>query len=72
MVGEMEVHTTAYQGIDKMVKPIGNSGGILVRKIWTGKRVKNLLLDPIEAEKATITLTPPPRGTVQGFQPAGR
>jgi len=55
-----------------MVKPFGNSGGILVRKIWTGKRVKNLLLDPIEAEKATITLTPPPRGTVQGFQPAGR
>ena len=43
----MEVHTTAYQVIDKTVKPIGNSGGILVPKKWIGKRVKVFLLEPV-------------------------
>jgi putative transposon-encoded protein len=44
----MEIHTTAYQVIDETVKSIGNSGGVLVPKKWTGKRVKILLLDSIE------------------------
>ena len=44
----MEVQTMAYQVLDKTVKPIGNSGGVLVPKKWTGKRVKILLLDQVE------------------------
>ena len=45
MVGEMDIHTKAYQVIDKTVKSIGNSGGILVPKKWIGKKVKVLLIE---------------------------
>jgi len=45
MTGKKEVHTEAYQVIDKTVKSIGNSGGILVPKTWVGRRVKVLLLE---------------------------
>jgi len=41
----MDVHTSAYQVLDKTVKSIGNSGGILVLKKWVGKKVKILLLE---------------------------
>ncbi|MCM2466484.1 hypothetical protein DIC75_09235 [Methanoculleus sp. CWC-02] len=46
----MEVHTEAYQVIDKTVKPMGNSGGVLVPKKWIGKKVKILLLEEAEEE----------------------
>jgi len=51
MNGKMEVHTDAYQVLDKTVKSIGNSGGILVPKKWVGKRVKVLLLEEVVEEE---------------------
>lgn len=51
MTGQMEVHTTAFQVLDKMVKPIGNSGGVLVPKKWIGKKVKILLLEEVAEEE---------------------
>jgi putative transposon-encoded protein len=50
MVGEMEIHTKAFQAIDKTVKSIGNSGGILIPKKWIGKKVKVLLLEELREE----------------------
>lgn len=51
MTGQMEVHTAAYQVVDKTVKSIGNSGGVLVPKKWVGKRVKILLLEDVGEEE---------------------
>jgi len=51
MTGQMEVHTTAFQVLDKTVKSIGNSGGVLVPKKWTGKKVKILLLEEVVEEE---------------------
>jgi putative transposon-encoded protein len=51
MTGKMEVHTDAYQVVDKVVKSIGNSGGVLVPKKWIGKRVKILLLEEVVEEE---------------------
>lgn len=50
MTGQMEVHTSAFQVIDKTVKSIGNSGGVLVPKKWVGKKVKILLLEEVAEE----------------------
>jgi putative transposon-encoded protein len=36
--------------VDKTVKPIGNSGGVLVPKKWIGKRIKVLLLEKVQEE----------------------
>lgn len=47
----MEVHTSAYQVLDKTVKSIGNSGGVLVPKKWVGKKVKILLLEEVAEEE---------------------
>jgi putative transposon-encoded protein len=47
----MDVHTSAYQVLDKTVKSIGNSGGILVPKKWVGKKVKILLLEDVAEEE---------------------
>jgi putative transposon-encoded protein len=51
MTGQMEVHTSAFQVLDKTVKSIGNSGGVLVPKKWVGKRVKILLLEEVVEEE---------------------
>jgi putative transposon-encoded protein len=51
MTGKMDVHTDAYQVLDKTVKSIGNSGGILVPKKWVGRRVKVLLLEEVDEEE---------------------
>ncbi|WP_321505669.1 DUF2080 family transposase-associated protein [uncultured Methanoregula sp.] len=51
MTGKMDVHTEAYQVLDKTVKSIGNSGGILVPKKWVGRRVKVLLLEEVDEEE---------------------
>ena len=45
VTGKMEVHTEAYQVLDKSVKPMGNSGGVHLPKNWIGKKVKVLLLE---------------------------
>jgi putative transposon-encoded protein len=51
MTGQMAVQTEAYQVLDKTVKSIGNSGGILVPKKWVGRRVKVLLLEEVDEEE---------------------
>jgi putative transposon-encoded protein len=51
MTGQMDVHTSAYQVLDKTVKSIGNSGGVLVPKKWVGKKVKILLLEEVAEEE---------------------
>lgn len=48
--GKMVVHTDAYQVLDKIVKSLGNSGGILIHKKWMGKMVKVLLLEDVDEE----------------------
>jgi len=48
MTEPMEIHTKAYQAIDKEVKPIGNSGGIYLPKEWIGKKVKVLLIESLD------------------------
>ena len=44
----MEVKLEAYQVIEKTVKSAGNSGRVYVPKEWIGKKVKILLLEPLE------------------------
>jgi putative transposon-encoded protein len=51
MTGKMDVNTEAYQVLDKTVKSIGNSGGILVPKKWVGRRVKVLLLEEVDEDE---------------------
>jgi putative transposon-encoded protein len=47
----MEVKLEAYQVIEKVVKSSGNSGRVYVPKEWIGKRVKVLLMEPVEDHK---------------------
>ncbi len=46
MNDQMEVKVSAYQVIEKTVKPSGNSGRVYVPKEWVGKKVKVFLLEP--------------------------
>ena len=52
MAQEMQVSMTAYEVIEKTVKASGNSGRVYVPKEWVGKRVKVMLLEPIQNDKA--------------------
>ena len=45
---EMEITTKAYEVLEKTVKSSGNSGRIYVPKDWIGKKVKVLLIEPLE------------------------
>jgi putative transposon-encoded protein len=47
---QMEVKVTAYQVLEKTVKPSGNSGRGFIHKEWIGKKVKVLLLEPVTDE----------------------
>ena len=40
MTEVMEIHTRAFQAIDRVVRSIGNSGGTYLPKEWIGKKVK--------------------------------
>lgn len=44
----MKITLDAYQVIEKVVKPGGNSGRVYVPIDWVGKRVKIVLVDAIE------------------------
>ena len=44
----MKVEVQAFQVIEKTVKPSGNSGRVYVPRDWVGKKVKVLLLDPLD------------------------
>lgn len=48
---QMNIQTQAYEVLERVVKARGTSGGVYLPVSWTGKRVKVLLLDPIEEEK---------------------
>lgn len=45
---EMKVTMDAYEIIEKIVKASGNSGRVYVPIDWVGKRVKILLIEPLE------------------------
>jgi putative transposon-encoded protein len=47
----MNIQTQAYEVIERNVKGHGTSGGVYLPVSWIGKRVKILLLDPVESEK---------------------
>lgn len=44
----MKVELEAYQVIEKEVASSGNSGRVYVPKEWIGKKVKIVLIDPLE------------------------
>jgi putative transposon-encoded protein len=48
----MEIKINAYQIIEKTVKPSGNSGRIYAPIDWVGKKVKIILLEPLEEESS--------------------
>jgi putative transposon-encoded protein len=48
MKKEMEIKTSAYEVIEKTVKSSGNSGRVYVPVDWVGKRVKILLIEPLD------------------------
>lgn len=47
----MEITTRAYEVIERPVKAVGNSGGIYIPKGWVGKKVKILLIEPLDQNK---------------------
>lgn len=47
----MEIKVECYQVIDKEVKAQTNAGVIYAPKDWIGKKVRVLLLEPLEEEK---------------------
>ncbi len=49
----MEIKINAYQIIEKTVKPSGNSGRVYVPVDWVNKKVKVVLLDPLEDERSS-------------------
>jgi putative transposon-encoded protein len=51
MAQEMRVTITAYEVIEKTVKLSGNSGRVYVPKDWVDKKVKVMLLEPLNDDK---------------------
>ena len=47
---KMEIKMEAYEIIEKVVKASGNSGRVYVPIDWVGKRVKILLIEPLEVD----------------------
>ncbi|MDD2666903.1 MAG: DUF2080 family transposase-associated protein [Methanocellales archaeon] len=47
---KMEVKLEAYEVLEKVVKASGNSGRVYVPINWTGKRVKILLIEPLDED----------------------
>ncbi len=45
---KMKIEMVAYQVAEKVVKSGGNSGRVYVPPDWIGKRVKILLLEPLD------------------------
>jgi putative transposon-encoded protein len=49
----MEIKINAYQIIEKVVKPSGNSGRVYIPVEWVGKKVKVVLLEPLHSEESS-------------------
>ena len=47
----MKIEVEAYQVIEKVVKSSGNSGRVYVPVDWIGKRVKILLIEPLDQQQ---------------------
>ena len=47
---KMKIEVECYQVIDKEIKAQTNAGVIYVPKNWIGKKVRVLLLEPLESE----------------------
>jgi putative transposon-encoded protein len=47
----MTIQSSAYEVLERTVKGRGTSGGVYLPVSWVGKRVKILLLDPVENDK---------------------
>lgn len=43
----MTITVEGYEVMEKVVKEGGNSGRVYLPKSWVGKRVKIILLDPV-------------------------
>jgi putative transposon-encoded protein len=52
---EMEIKINAYQIIEKVVKQSGNSGRVYVPIEWIGKKVKVVLIEPLNEERMSKT-----------------
>ncbi|WP_207231422.1 DUF2080 family transposase-associated protein [Methanofollis fontis] len=50
MMDKIEVTISGYEVREKTVTKTGNSGHVMVPPSWIGKRVKIILLDPVEEE----------------------
>ncbi|GEM_PF-917216 len=50
----MEIKAQCYQTLDKEVKSQTNAGVIYVPKAWAGKKVRILLLEPLEEEAKRV------------------
>lgn len=51
MTEPMRISLDAYQVIEKVVKPGGNSGRVYVPREWVDKRVKIILMEPVNIEE---------------------
>lgn len=47
---KMKIEVEGFEVIEKLVKEAGNSGRVYVPKDWIDKRVKIVLLEPVESE----------------------
>lgn len=48
MSEKMKIEVEGYEALEKTVKESGNSGRVYAPKEWIGKRVKLILLEPLE------------------------
>lgn len=47
MTGEMEIKTVCYGSVEKIARNGGHSARVFIPKEWRDKRVRVLLLEPI-------------------------
>jgi len=53
-IRKMKIEMEAYQVVEKVAKSAGNSGRVYVPIDWVGKRVKILLIEPLDEENERL------------------
>lgn len=48
----MKIEINGYQIVEKIVKPSGNTGRVYVPVDWIGKKVKIVLIEPIDSDNS--------------------
>lgn len=48
---EMEIKIMGYAVVEKTVTAVGNTAHVTVPRAWLGKRVKAILLDPVDGDE---------------------